>query len=182
MTASRPSRPRSGRRSGADRPRPGQRRAETPATAPIAAPAEARQGFSSGILAGGGACPVPANRLASPTMNVTTFDKLAYIDALKANGVAEDQARAHAVALDTALHEVVATKADMAAVRADMATEFAAVRADMATEFAAVRADMATGFAEVRGEIATSKSEILRWVFGMVLGLAGLMVALNKLG
>ena len=122
-------------------------------------------------------------------MNVTTFDKLAYIDALKANGVAEDQARAHAVALDTALHEVVATKADMATVRADMATEFAAVRADMATGFAEVRgeiaasrSDMQTTFAEVRGEIATSKSEILRWVFGMVLGLAGLMVALNKLG
>ncbi len=81
-------------------------------------------------------------------MNVTTFDKLAYIDSLKANGVAEDQARAHAAALDTALHEVVATKADISDVRAD---------------------------------IATSKSEIVRWVFGMLLAFAGLIVGLPKL-
>ncbi len=53
-------------------------------------------------------------------MNVTTFDKLAYIDSLKANGVAEDQARAHAAALDAALHEAVATKADLADVKVEM--------------------------------------------------------------
>ncbi len=50
----------------------------------------------------------------------TIFDKMTYVDSLKANGVAEDQARAHAVALDTALHEAVATKADMAEVKADL--------------------------------------------------------------
>ncbi len=60
-------------------------------------------------------------------MNLATFDKLAYIDSLKANGVSEDQARAHAAALDTALHDVVATKADIAEVKADM-TE---VKADL---------------------------------------------------
>ena len=63
-------------------------------------------------------------------MSVTTFDKLAYVDSLKAHGVAEDQARAHAAALDTALHDVVATKADIEAVRADMATGFATARAE----------------------------------------------------
>ncbi len=50
-------------------------------------------------------------------MSVTTFDKLAYVDSLKAHGVSEDQARAHAAALDTALHDVVATKADIADVK-----------------------------------------------------------------
>lgn len=42
------------------------------------------------------------------------FDKLAYIDRLKAAGVDEKQARAHAEGLDQALREEVATKSDIA--------------------------------------------------------------------
>jgi hypothetical protein len=60
-------------------------------------------------------------------MSTITFDRLAYLDSLKAAGIPEPQARAHAVALDTALHETVATQADIAAVRHDIT----AVRADM---------------------------------------------------
>lgn len=41
------------------------------------------------------------------------FDKLVYMDRLKAAGIAEDQARAHADAMDEALREAVATKADL---------------------------------------------------------------------
>ncbi len=46
-------------------------------------------------------------------MTLATFDKQAHVDSLKASGVSEDQARAHATALDTALHDVVATKVDL---------------------------------------------------------------------
>jgi hypothetical protein len=46
-------------------------------------------------------------------MSVTTFDKLAYLESLKAGGVPEPQARAHAQALDDALRDSVATKADI---------------------------------------------------------------------
>ncbi len=109
-------------------------------------------------------------------MNLATFDKLAYIDSLKANGVSEDQARAHAVALDTALHEAVATKADMADVKgliADVRSEISEVR----VEISEARSDMQTTFAEIRVEIGASKSETLRWVFGMLLGQTALMVA-----
>ena len=42
-----------------------------------------------------------------------TFDKLAYIDRLKAAGIEEHAARAHAEALDQALREEVATKHDL---------------------------------------------------------------------
>jgi len=42
-----------------------------------------------------------------------SFDKLAYIDRLKAAGIDEPQARAHAEALDQALREEVATKHDL---------------------------------------------------------------------
>ena len=43
------------------------------------------------------------------------FDKLTYMDRLKAAGIAEDQARAHAEAMHEALRESVATKADLLA-------------------------------------------------------------------
>ena len=46
-------------------------------------------------------------------MATTTFDKLAFIDALKNSSVPEEQARAHASALDSALRETVATKSDI---------------------------------------------------------------------
>ncbi len=46
-------------------------------------------------------------------MSSITFDKLAYIDTLKASGVDEEQARAQAMALDVTLKDTVATKADL---------------------------------------------------------------------
>jgi hypothetical protein len=53
-------------------------------------------------------------------MSTVTFDKLAYLETLKASGVPEDQARAHAYALDAALRDAVSTKADVEAVRLEV--------------------------------------------------------------
>jgi hypothetical protein len=47
-------------------------------------------------------------------MTTLTFDKLAYVDRLTAAGFSEQQARAMADSLDTALREEVATKTDLA--------------------------------------------------------------------
>ena len=41
------------------------------------------------------------------------FDKLVYMDRLKRAGISEDQARAHAEAMDEALRESVATRFDV---------------------------------------------------------------------
>ena len=46
-------------------------------------------------------------------MSTITFDKLAFIDSLKESGVPEAQARAHATALNNALHDTVATQAEL---------------------------------------------------------------------
>ena len=46
------------------------------------------------------------------------FDRLAYIDRLKDAGISDEHARAYAEALDKALHESVATKADVARLEA----------------------------------------------------------------
>ena len=48
------------------------------------------------------------------------FDKLIYIDRLKRAGVTEEQARAHAEAMDEALREAVATKADIVALKSEL--------------------------------------------------------------
>jgi hypothetical protein len=48
------------------------------------------------------------------------FDKLVYLDRLKGAGIPPEQARAHADALDAALRESVATKADIVLVRTDL--------------------------------------------------------------
>lgn len=50
----------------------------------------------------------------------TTFDKLAYLETLKAAGVPDDQARAHTHALDAAFRESVATKGDIEGLRLEV--------------------------------------------------------------
>ena len=50
----------------------------------------------------------------------TTFDKLAYLETLRAGGITEEQAKVHAHALDAALHEAVATRADVDMVRLEI--------------------------------------------------------------
>jgi hypothetical protein len=53
-------------------------------------------------------------------VNTTTFDRLTYVDKLKAAGIDERFARAHADALEQALREEVATKADITALKTDV--------------------------------------------------------------
>lgn len=48
------------------------------------------------------------------------FDRLIYVDTLKSAGIPEDQARAHASALQIALTDSVATKDDVAFLRRDV--------------------------------------------------------------
>jgi hypothetical protein len=48
------------------------------------------------------------------------FDKLAYVDRLTKAGIDEGQARAHADAMEEALHESVATKRDIIELRSDL--------------------------------------------------------------
>jgi hypothetical protein len=94
-----------------------------------------------------------------------TFDKLAYVDRLKAAGMGEREARALAEGLDQALREEVATKTDLAAVRTDLA----AVKTELRAEIAAVRIDL-----------AAVKHDLLRWMVGMAFAQVGLTVALIR--
>jgi hypothetical protein len=69
------------------------------------------------------------------TTTEITFDKLVYIDRLKAAGVAEPQARAHAEALDQALRDSVATKSDLAVAKQELREEMRTLREEMRGQF-----------------------------------------------
>jgi hypothetical protein len=55
------------------------------------------------------------------------FDKLGFIDRLKRAGIKDNQARAHAEAMDEALRESVATKLDIALAVRDMTIRMGAI-------------------------------------------------------
>jgi hypothetical protein len=59
------------------------------------------------------------------------FDKLAYLDRLKRAGIEENQARAHAEAMDEALRESVATKADVVRLGSDVARLETTIQAEV---------------------------------------------------
>lgn len=110
-----------------------------------------------------------------------TFDKLAYVDRLKAAGMGEREARALADGLDQALREEVATRTDLAAVRTDLAADIAAVRTDLTADIAAVRTDLAAVKHELQDEIQTVKHDMLRWMVGVAFAQVGLTVAIIRL-
>ena len=109
-------------------------------------------------------------------MSVITFDKLAYIDTLKAAGVDEKQARAQAGALDTALRDTVATKADIAEVKAEIAevrAEITEVRAEITevrAEIEKVEVRLKSEIAMVRADFKSFRTELdmLKWMIGSI--------------
>ena len=82
------------------------------------------------------------------------FDRLAYVDRLKAGSFSEEQARAAADALGEALTETVATKADIAQLETKMETRFSALD---------VR------FAAIETRIAESRASVIQWVVGVAI-------------
>ena len=118
-------------------------------------------------------------------------------DALIEAGASEAKAKAAAGAIPLA--EQLATKDDLATVRADLKDEIAALRAEMKDEVAALRAEMkdeiAALRAEMKDEVATVRAEIAevradlsglearlyRQLWVMAAGIVGLTVTLVKL-
>ncbi len=122
-------------------------------------------------------------------MTTMTFDRLAYIDRLKAAGFAEPQARAMADGLDQALREEVATKSDLAAVR----NEIGLLRAEFSSEIGLSRAEFKSDLIGIRGELGGLRGEILagmkadkidllKWVVMLIVGQTAVFTALKLLG
>lgn len=92
-------------------------------------------------------------------MTTITFDRLTYLETLKAAGIPEAQARAHAVALDEALRDSVATKGDITLLRSDIEL---------------LRLD-------VDRRLEASKVDLVKWVVGVAFAQGALILAVLKL-
>ena len=82
------------------------------------------------------------------------FDRLAYVDRLKAGSFSEQQARAAADALGEALTETVATKADIA---------------QLETTVSQLETKMEIRFANLETRIAESRASVIQWVVGVAI-------------
>jgi hypothetical protein len=70
------------------------------------------------------------------------FDRLRYVDRLTGAGIAADQARAHADAMEDALRAGVATKGDLKNLETALRTDIVALRSDVRQEIAALKYDL----------------------------------------
>ena len=90
--------------------------------------------------------------------------------------------KADAAALKTDIAQVEATlKADIAQVEAALKADIAQVEAALKTEIAQVEAALKTDFAQVGARIEAVKADLLKWMFGALIAQGGLIVALVKL-
>ena len=99
------------------------------------------------------------------TAAALTFDRLAYVDKLKGAGIDEAQARAHADALDTALRDGVATKADVEELRRELGgakTELGRKIEDVRREIAEAKIELRRKIEDVQRKIAEAKIELRR--------------------
>ena len=129
-------------------------------------------------------------------MTTMTFDKLAYIDRLKAAGFAEPQARAMADGLDQALREEVATKSDVAALRSAIDLLRVEVKSELGTfraELRGLRGEFSADLVGLRGELGglrgellaamkADKVDLLKWVVMLIVGQTAVFTALKLLG
>jgi hypothetical protein len=106
------------------------------------------------------------------------FDKLRFIDRLTHAGVAEEQARAHAEAMEEALREAVATKSDIATVRSDIGNDITAVRSDIA----AVRSDVSREIAQLDHKIDLAVRDMTIRMGGMMVAAVAVLAAIKYFG
>jgi hypothetical protein len=96
------------------------------------------------------------------------FDKLAYIDRLKAAGFAEPQARAMADGLEQALREKVATKSNVR-------KEIDLLRLEFRNELGMFKGDLLAA-------MKANKIEILKWLVMLIIGQMAVLTSLKLLG
>lgn len=122
------------------------------------------------------------------TTEAIVFDTHRFVKHLTQVGFTLGQAEALAEEQVNLINSNLATKADIAAVEADIAAVEAALKADIAAVEAALKADIAaveaalkTDIATIKADTAALKVDLLKWMFGALIAQGGLIVALVKL-
>jgi hypothetical protein len=135
------------------------------------------------------------------TMTVP-FDTLAYAKKLEAGGIAVKQAETHAESLAEVLEKSFTPKKDWGQSIVDLDQSVTLLRNDTDFKFNELRTEMGTNFnlvraeinelrietnakfgelrAEMNGKFSEVKSEVIKWVLGISLAQAGLIVSLLK--
>jgi len=97
------------------------------------------------------------------------FDTLRLSRTLRDKGhFSHEQAETLAEALGEAVQGELATKADLAALKADMAALKAELKADMAALKVELKGDLAALESKLEARIAEAKADILKWVVGAI--------------
>ena len=129
-------------------------------------------------------------------MTMMTFDKLAYVDRLKAAGFNEPQARAMADGLDQALREEIATKSDIAALRSEidlfrvefkndlgmLRSEFKGELGGLKGELGGLKGELGGLKGELLAAMKADKIDLLRWVVMLIVGQTAVFTALKLFG
>lgn len=111
-------------------------------------------------------------------MTTMTFDRLAYVDRLRAAGFNEPQARAMADGLDQALREEVATKSDVATLR----NEIDLLRVEVKSDLGLLRSELSGLKGELLAAMKSDKVDLLKWVVMLIIGQTAVFTALKLLG
>ena len=107
-------------------------------------------------------------------MATIAFDTLKLARKLEAAGFGREQAIGAAEALAETIGEAVVTREYLDQRLSMTETSIAAVRSDLEARLAAVQADL-------RAHIADTRTELLKWVIGLLLGQTAIIAALVKL-
>ena len=116
------------------------------------------------------------------------FDTHRFVKRLTDSGFTEKQAETLAEEHVALLNDNLATKADTAAVQADIEALRLATKADIEALRLATKADTAAVQADIealrlatKADLAAIKADLLKWMFGAMIAQGGLIVALVKL-
>jgi len=89
-------------------------------------------------------------------------DRLALANAIEDAGIPRDKAQRVASVIFDAIHDNVATKADVQASEATLKSELQGLRHDVQGSGAATRADTAAGMAELKSDVVAVRSALER--------------------
>ena len=112
-------------------------------------------------------------------MSALAFDTHQAVKVLTAAGADEALAEAVVATVGDAVGGNVATKADLAEVKAELKSEIAAFRAELKSEIAAVKVEVAEIRAELKTDLGHLEARLHRHLWIMAAGIVGLTVSLT---
>ncbi len=121
-------------------------------------------------------------------MNAFTFDTLKLARGLETAGFPHEQALKTAEVFAETMGTEVATKSDLRELEHHLKADIEALRKDTRADIEALRTEVTqlegslrVEIAATKTEIAASRTEILKWMFGGMLGQIAVLAALIKL-